>query len=93
MITQKVVGSTSLGKAIEYTLGQWSKLIRYIDDGHLSIDNNRAERAIKPQVVGRKNSGYSRLLKMVLTRAQRFTASLKPRKPTALSSMTTWSSA
>lgn len=30
------------------------KLIRYIDDGHLSIDNNRAERAIKPLVIGRK---------------------------------------
>jgi len=36
-------------------LGQWSTLIRYIDDGHLSIDNNRAERAIKPLVIGRKN--------------------------------------
>ena len=26
-----------------------------IDDGHLNIDNNRAERAIKPFVIGRKN--------------------------------------
>ncbi|CAM2896585.1 hypothetical protein VIRA109638_05100 [Vibrio rarus] len=55
MTTQQVVGSSSLGKAIKYTLGQWPKLIRYIDDGHLSIDNNRAERAIKPLVIGRKN--------------------------------------
>ncbi len=31
------------------------KLIRYVDDGHLSIDNNRAERAIKSLVIGRKN--------------------------------------
>ncbi len=55
MATQKVVESSALGKAIKYTLGQWPKLIRYIDDGHLSIDNNRAERAIKPLVIGRKN--------------------------------------
>ncbi len=55
MTTQKVVESSALGKAIKYTLGQWPKFIRYIDNGHLSIDNNRAERAIKPLVIGRKN--------------------------------------
>jgi len=44
-----------LGKAIHYTLGQWHKLVRYVDDGRLNIDNNRAERAIKPFVIGRKN--------------------------------------
>ena len=59
MTTQKVIGSSPLGKAIKYTLGQWPKLIRYIDDGHLSIDNNRAERAIKPLVIGRKNWLFS----------------------------------
>lgn len=59
MTTQQVIGSSSLGKAIKYTLGQWPKLIRYIDDGHLSIDNNRAERAIKPLVIGRKNWLFS----------------------------------
>ncbi|MDO6528246.1 IS66 family transposase, partial [Motilimonas sp. 1_MG-2023] len=59
MTTQQVMESSSLGKAIKYTLGQWPKLIRYIDDGHLSIDNNRAERAIKPLVIGRKNWLFS----------------------------------
>ncbi|MBT0206155.1 IS66 family transposase, partial [Vibrio campbellii] len=59
MTTQQVLSSSSLGKAIKYTLGQWPKLIRYIDDGHLSIDNNRAERAIKPLVIGRKNWLFS----------------------------------
>ncbi|MDH5983338.1 IS66 family transposase, partial [Vibrio aestuarianus] len=59
MTTQQVLESSPLGKAIKYTLGQWSKLIRYIDDGHLSIDNNRAERAIKPLVIGRKNWLFS----------------------------------
>ncbi|MCQ1061396.1 IS66 family transposase [Photobacterium sp. ZSDE20] len=55
LISQKVVPSSQLGKAIKYTMGQWPKLERYIEDGHLSIDNNRAERAIKPLVIGRKN--------------------------------------
>ena len=59
MTTQKVIESSPLCKAIKYTLGQWPKLIRYIDDGHLSIDNNRAERAIKPLVIGRKNWLFS----------------------------------
>jgi transposase len=44
-----------LGKAVDYSLNQWSKLVRYVEHGQLSIDNNRAERAIKPFVIGRKN--------------------------------------
>lgn len=43
-----------LGTAITYSLNQWPKLIRYLDDGRLNIDNNRAERAVKPFVIGRK---------------------------------------
>ncbi|GAB3515231.1 hypothetical protein GCM10027342_01900 [Photobacterium alginatilyticum] len=56
----KVVASSQLGKAIKYTVGQWSKLERYVEDGYLSIDNNRAERAIKSLVIGRKNSSLIR---------------------------------
>jgi transposase len=44
-----------LGKAIGYSQKQWPKLMRYLEDGRLGIDNNRAERAIKPFVIGRKN--------------------------------------
>ena len=54
LTTQKVIESSPLGKAIKYTLGRWPKLVRYVEDGHLSIDNNRAERAIKSLVIGRK---------------------------------------
>lgn len=50
----RVPKQSALGKAVHYTLGQWDKLVRYIDDGRLSIDNNRGERAIRPFVVGRK---------------------------------------
>ncbi len=55
LVSQQVIDSTTLGKAISYMLNHWGKLRRYIDDGHLNIDNNRAERAIKPFVIGRKN--------------------------------------
>lgn len=48
-----------LGKAVAYTLGQWSRLIKYIDSGLLTPDNNLAENAIRPFVVGRKNWLFS----------------------------------
>jgi transposase len=51
----QVSPKTTLGKAIQYSLNQWEKLRQYIEDGYLSIDNNRAERAVKPFVIGRKN--------------------------------------
>ena len=46
---------TATGKALVYLHNQWEKLIRYLDDGRLSIDNNATEQAIKPFVIGRKN--------------------------------------
>ena len=36
-------------------LEQWSYLTRYLEDGRLELSNNRAERSIKPFVMGRKN--------------------------------------
>ncbi len=50
----KIPPKMGLGKAILYGLNQFEKFRRYLDDGRLSIDNNRAERAIKPFVIGRK---------------------------------------
>ena len=44
-----------MGKAIKYCLNQWPKLESFLLDGRLEISNNRAERAIKPFVIGRKN--------------------------------------
>jgi transposase len=44
-----------LGKAVAYTLNQLERLIGYLDDGRLPIDNSMAENAVKPFVVGRKN--------------------------------------
>lgn len=45
----------ALGKAVNYSLNQWDKLLAVLQDGRLEIDNNRAERSIKPFVIGRKN--------------------------------------
>jgi transposase len=44
-----------LGKAINYALSRWSKLVRYLENGHITPDNNAAENAIRPFVLGRKN--------------------------------------
>ncbi|MGI2142586.1 IS66 family transposase [Shewanella baltica] len=52
--SESVTKESLLGAAITYSLNQWPKLVRYLDDGCLNIDNNRAERAIKPFVIGRK---------------------------------------
>lgn len=54
-----LVGNSKLIDAANYMVNQWPKLIMYINDGRLSIDNNRAERAIKPFVIGRKNWLFS----------------------------------
>jgi len=50
---------SALGKAVGYCQNQWHKLNRYLEDGGLNIDNNRAERAVKPFVIGRKNWLFS----------------------------------
>jgi transposase len=48
--------SSTLGKALQYLHNQWPRLIAYLEDGAWPIDNNRAENAIRPFVIGRKNS-------------------------------------
>ena len=42
-----------LGKAVNYTLKNWDQLVRYIENGHITPDNNAAENAIRPFVLGR----------------------------------------
>jgi transposase len=45
----------SIGKAAAYTLGIWERLVRFVDDPRIPLDNNATERAIRGPVVGRKN--------------------------------------
>ncbi len=51
----QVLPKSPLAKAIGYAQNQWPALLRYIDDGRLSISNNAAERALRPIAIGRKN--------------------------------------
>ena len=46
---------SALGKALHYLREQWPYLVHYLEDGRLELSNNRAERSIKPFVMGRKN--------------------------------------
>jgi transposase len=55
----KVLPKSVLGTAVNYCRNQWSKLTNFLLDGRLELDNNRAERAIKPFVIGRKNWLFS----------------------------------
>ena len=49
----QVPDGSATRKAIEYSLGRWAALIRYIDDGELPIDNNWLENRIRPVALGR----------------------------------------
>ncbi|HGS5805918.1 TPA: IS66 family transposase [Vibrio parahaemolyticus] len=55
----QVPPKSKLGTAINYSLNQWTKLSRVVDDGRLSVDNNRAERSVRPFTVGRNNWLFS----------------------------------
>ena len=47
--------SSKLYEAIGYLLNRWDAMMRYTTDGRYAIDNNLAERSIRPSVIGRKN--------------------------------------
>jgi hypothetical protein len=55
----QLTAQNALGKAISYLASNWSKLERYVEEGYLPLDNNAAERAIRPFVIGRKNWLFS----------------------------------
>jgi len=57
---QQVLPKSQLGKAVSYCLNQWCKLEAFLLDGQTEVSNNRAERAIKPFVIGRKNFLFSK---------------------------------
>lgn len=51
----KISGKSPLAKAIRYALNRMPKTRPYLDSGFLELDNNSAERAMKPVAIGRKN--------------------------------------
>ncbi len=50
-----VFPQSGVGMAISYALDQWDALVRYLDVADAEIDNNGAERSMRPVVLGRKN--------------------------------------
>jgi transposase len=40
---------------VRYALSRWEALVRYVNDGHIEIDNNAAERSLRTVALGRKN--------------------------------------
>ena len=50
-----VLPSSKMGQALTYLNNQWDRLTAYVNDGAYPIDNNAAERAIRPFTIGRKN--------------------------------------
>lgn len=52
---QNISGKGKLAKAVGYALNERKYLYTFLEDGNVPIDNNRAENAIRPFAVGRKN--------------------------------------
>jgi transposase len=45
--------------AIRYALNHWDGLERFLEDGHIELDNNSVERAMRPVCLSRKNSLFA----------------------------------
>ena len=52
---QRVMDGSSIAKAIDYSLNQWTGLSRFLLDGAVPIDNNHIENQMRPWAIGRKN--------------------------------------
>jgi transposase len=59
-LAQRALPESSLGKALNYMLGMWKGLTRFLDDPRIPLDNNRTERGLRGVVLGRKNHHGSR---------------------------------
>ena len=54
-ILPRYSGKSPMAKAIRHALSRMPKVRPYLENGALSLDNNAAERAMKPVAIGRKN--------------------------------------
>ncbi|MCG6202742.1 IS66 family transposase [Psychromonas antarctica] len=54
---------SKLGNALHYLNNNWSRLVEFLTDGIIPLDNNAAENAIRPFVIGRKNWLHSSSVK------------------------------
>lgn len=51
----RIPGKSDLAKAFRYGLSRWPSFCLFLEDGRVAIDNNAAERALRPIGIGRKN--------------------------------------
>jgi transposase len=51
----RIPGKSDLAKAFRYGLSRWESFCLFLDDGRVAIDNNPAERGMRPIGVGRRN--------------------------------------
>lgn len=51
----RLPGKVDLAKAFRYGLSLWTSFELFLEDGRVGIDNNPAERAMRPIGIGRKN--------------------------------------
>ena len=51
----RIPGKSDLAKAFRYGLSRWQSFCLFLDDGRVAIDNNAAERGMRPIGVGRRN--------------------------------------
>jgi transposase len=54
-LARTVLPKAPLGDAVRYLTNQWAALQRFVEDGRLGIDNNRAENQLRVVAVGRKD--------------------------------------
>ena len=53
--SQAMLRTTSIGNAAGYTIDNWQRLTRFVDDPRIPLDNNATERGIRGPVIGRRN--------------------------------------
>lgn len=55
LLARRTISTTTLGKAVSYTLNSWHHLQRFTTNARIWLDNNPTERSLRGPVVGRRN--------------------------------------
>lgn len=53
--SQAPLKTLSIGKAAAYAVGDWKRLVRFVDNPRIPLDNNATERGVRGPVIGRRN--------------------------------------
>lgn len=57
--SRQISAKAKLGEACRYATTRWDGLTRFLDDGHIDLDNNIVERSIRPLALSRKNALFA----------------------------------